>query len=400
MSDRVFDVAIAGGGFAGSSLAGVLARGGLDVIVIERERQFRDRIRGEFTWPWGRAEIDRLGLLPVFESIGALELRQMDEYLDGAYSRTIEIVPRPGLTYQHAALQDGLFAWAAAQGATLLRPARVRGFAGGDTPTLQVEQNDSEVTVHARLVVAATGKDSGARKWTGGDSETDPEHHRFGGVSIEGASFPNETLMLGQNSPEQALLFHLTETVSRFYVRAFEEEIRAKGLNRTFEAMLNFARSWFAIDVLAHARQVGPLGFFSNSTSWATKLTGNGVALIGDVAGSADPSGGHGTSLTFRDVRVLSDLLLESNDWAAALDTYERDRTAYYDVLRARDRWYSEVAAGVGPLGEERRKNQARAREVDPTLGGFGAIEFLGPDGLNPDETHRRIFYGETITAT
>lgn len=400
MSDRVFDVAIAGGGFAGASLAGVLARGGLDVIVIERERLFRDRIRGEFTWPWGRAEIEQLGILPVFESIGALELRQMVEYLDGAYSRTIEIIPRPGLTYQHAALQDGLLTWASAQGATLLRPARVRSFNGSDTPALQVQHGDLEVTIHARLVVAATGKDSSARRWIGGESAADPEHHRFGGVSIERAKFPSEALLLGQNSPEQALLFHLTETVSRFYVRAFAEEIRARGLNRSFEALLSFARTWFSADVLANARQVGPLGFFANSTRWATKLTGNGVALIGDVAGSADPSGGHGTSLTFRDVRVLSNLLLESNDWTAALEAYDRDRSAYYDVLRARDRWYGDVAAGVGSLGEERRQNQARARELDPTLGGFGAIEFLGPDGLVPDEAHRRIFYGETLTAS
>jgi 2-polyprenyl-6-methoxyphenol hydroxylase-like FAD-dependent oxidoreductase len=143
---------------------------------------------------------------------------------------------------------------------------------------------------------------------------------------------------------------------------------------------------------------VGPLGFFSNSTSWATKLTSEGVALIGDVAGSADPSGGHGTSLTFRDVRVLSERLLESEDWVTALATYEQERTAYYDVLRARDRWYGEVAAGPGPLGEERRANQAAARELDPTLGGFGAIEFLGPDGLVADEAHRRIYFGEAIS--
>ncbi len=398
MNDRVFDVAIAGGGFAGSSLAGVLARGGLDVVVIERERHFRDRIRGEFTWPWGRAEIERLGLLPVFESIGALELRQMNEYLGGAYSRSIEIVPRPGLTYQHAALQDALLGWATVQGATVVRPGRVRRFDGGSTAALLVALEDSEIAIRARLVVAATGKDSSARNWTGGDSVTDPEHHRFGGVSIEGACFPAGTLMLGQHSPEQALLFHLSDSISRFYVRAFGDDVKGQRLDRSFDALLNHARPWFESDVLSNAKQVGPLGFFPNSTSWATRLTGTGVALIGDVAGSADPSGGHGTSLTFRDVRVLSDLLLGSKDWDTALEIYERERTAYYDVLRARDRWYGDVAAGRGPLGEERRANQAKARELDPMLGGFGAIEFLGPDGLVADEAHRRIFFGEAIS--
>jgi len=120
--------------------------------------------------------------------------------------------------------------------------------------------------------------------------------------------------------------------------------------------------------------------------------------LIGDVAGSADPSGGHGTSLVFRDVRILSELLLQGDDWASAMETYERERRAYYGVIRARDRWYGEVAAGRGPEGEERRARQAKARELDPTLGGFGAIEFFGPDDLTPDEEHRRVYFGEHIS--
>ena len=48
-----YDVVVVGGGIAGSCLAGVLARGGLAVLLLERESAFRDRVRGELTWPWG-----------------------------------------------------------------------------------------------------------------------------------------------------------------------------------------------------------------------------------------------------------------------------------------------------------------------------------------------------------
>jgi 2-polyprenyl-6-methoxyphenol hydroxylase-like FAD-dependent oxidoreductase len=398
VSRRTVDVAIAGGGFAGSSLGGVLARAGLNVVIVERERAFRDRIRGEFTWPWGRKEIERLGLMPVFESIGALPLLRLDEYVDGAYDRSIEVVPRPGLTFQHARLQSALLAWAAEQGADVIRPARVSGYQPGDHPTLLIDRDGNPETISARLVVAATGRESGARDWPGGSSESDPEHHRFGGVSIEGASFPDGSLLLGQHSPEQALLFHLGEGQSRLYLRTFDDVLHAAERARSFDAMLAYVNQWFDPTILANAHQVGPLGFFSNSNTWATRLTSEGVVLIGDVAGTADPSGGHGTSLVFRDVRVLGDLLLASQDWNAALATYERERTTYFNVLRARDRWYAEVAAGRGPEGEERRARQGKARELDPTLGGFGAIEFLGPDGLDPDEAHRRMYFGEHIS--
>jgi flavin-dependent dehydrogenase len=42
------DVVIVGAGIAGASLATVLARSGIEVVVLERQREYRDRVRGEF----------------------------------------------------------------------------------------------------------------------------------------------------------------------------------------------------------------------------------------------------------------------------------------------------------------------------------------------------------------
>ena len=57
-----YDVIVIGGGIAGSCIAGILARNGHGVLVVEKEATFRDRIRGEGTWPWGVVEARRAGL--------------------------------------------------------------------------------------------------------------------------------------------------------------------------------------------------------------------------------------------------------------------------------------------------------------------------------------------------
>ena len=56
------DVVIVGGGIAGSSLATVMARDGYQVVVLERQTAYRDKVRGEWMACWGVAELLRLNL--------------------------------------------------------------------------------------------------------------------------------------------------------------------------------------------------------------------------------------------------------------------------------------------------------------------------------------------------
>jgi choline dehydrogenase-like flavoprotein len=69
-----FDLLVVGGGLAGASLATVLAREGASVLVVERERVYRDRVRGEVIAPWGCAEAKRLGLCTYRRSNDGLNL--------------------------------------------------------------------------------------------------------------------------------------------------------------------------------------------------------------------------------------------------------------------------------------------------------------------------------------
>ena len=62
MAQGTYDIITVGGGLGGSTLAKVMAERGARVLVVERERQFRDRVRGEVMVSWGVAEARALGI--------------------------------------------------------------------------------------------------------------------------------------------------------------------------------------------------------------------------------------------------------------------------------------------------------------------------------------------------
>jgi flavin-dependent dehydrogenase len=59
---REYDIIVVGGGLGGASLAKAMAEHDARVLVLERERRFKDRVRGEGMWPWGIAELKELGV--------------------------------------------------------------------------------------------------------------------------------------------------------------------------------------------------------------------------------------------------------------------------------------------------------------------------------------------------
>ena len=56
------------GGLGGAAVAGAMAERGASVLVLERETQFKDRVRGEGIAPWGVAEARQLGIYDMLLS--------------------------------------------------------------------------------------------------------------------------------------------------------------------------------------------------------------------------------------------------------------------------------------------------------------------------------------------
>jgi 2-polyprenyl-6-methoxyphenol hydroxylase-like FAD-dependent oxidoreductase len=402
MTTTSFDVIIVGGGIAGSALGGVLARGGLGVLVVEKEPRFRDRIRGEGTYPWGVAAALTAGLGDLLATAGCVDLVGVRRYeqrqLKTTYywkSDSIDGIDEIG--FLHPRLQEAAFAWAEAQGATTRRPAKATTFSHNGKATLTVAHDGGDSEYTARLVVGADGKSSMARRWTGGEAVADPEHHRFGGVLVSGVTTDDrDTDNLASHRQCACNWFAAGPDYTRLYLQARADWLRQHGADRSFEAILAVAKTFMPEGALDEARQEGPIGFFPNNDVWASRVAGNDVALIGDAAGAPDPSQGHGTCLLFRDVRELSEALLSEPDWRAAIAGYAERRARYFDVILQYDRWNNILELDEGDDADRLRESHERAKEADPTLGGFELIAARGPDGLVADDGARRMYFGES----
>ncbi len=396
------DVAVVGGGVAGSSVAAVLAQSGMSVVLIERETRFRDRVRGESIHPWGVREVRALGLSDVLRSAGAHELPLWDGYANrasvvgGRYESLGPDVPNELAVY-HPALQSALLDHARGCGVRILRPARVTAFSPGSLPRLLVETDDGRYEVYTRLVIGADGRQSAARRWLGARTVREPVHHQVGGCLLDGVSLADDTFATAGLDGGTVLIFPQGGGRVRSYVVGNDDLVAPiRGREHVAEYIACCA-SVFPEGSFGEARAIGPLAFFPNADVWSDRLYGDGVVLIGDAAGANDPSGGHGLSLCFRDVRQIRDRLTSAADWDAALRDYEAQRSTYYGVLRTFMQWLAILFTEVGPEAAARRERVGRAREADPTGGGFARMDISGPDGLIVDEAARRHYFGKDL---
>jgi 2-polyprenyl-6-methoxyphenol hydroxylase-like FAD-dependent oxidoreductase len=119
----------------------------------------------------------------------------------------------------------------------------------------------------------------------------------------------------------------------------------------------------------------------SGEDTWTEVPFVEGIVLIGDAGGYNGPIIGEGLSLALRDVRLLSEILLEQPEWAPSrLERYGHQRREGLRRMRIVAELRATLAAQFGPEAAARRARFRDLAREDPNLGIVALVTHLGPD--------------------
>lgn len=346
-----YDIITIGGGVGGSSLAKAMAENGYKVLVVERETQFKDRVRGEWIAPWGVAEARALGLFDTLIAAGGHQPEMMTTFAGPAPlppRNAAETSPQgeQQLTIYHPKMQGALLEAAEKAGAEVRRGARVLGAEAGAEPRVEIESGGRAEAKTARIIAACDGRNSLARKWGGFQSAQVPAGNLLGGVLVEGMPDDGNSSVLVFNPVfgQCALYFPQGPGHGRAYFgNRLDSGLRLQGDADMPRFLEEAIRTGFPADRLAGMKQTGPLATFEGLDDFVDHPYKDGVALVGDAAATTDQTWGQGLSLTLRDARGLRDALLARDDWDAAGHAYAENHDSYYQALREAEHWLTTV---------------------------------------------------------
>jgi 2-polyprenyl-6-methoxyphenol hydroxylase-like FAD-dependent oxidoreductase len=391
-----YDLITVGGGLGGSALAKVLAEHGMRVLVIEREHQFADRIRGEFLVPWGVAEARRIGLYDTLLERCGHEAPYFDLVGMGPVRDLKATTPQqlPALTLYHPEMQEAVLDAARKAGAEIWRGATVREVRPGKLPAVLVARDGRSEEVRARLVVCADGRTSMGRQWGGFTTRREKQKLLGAGVMFENLATAEDTstMLVNPQLRRAALLFPQGAGRVRAYLMYGSGLDRLQGADDVSRFVDECVRSGLPRECYAAARAVGPLASFDMTETWVEHPCRDGVALIGDAAGSSDPTWGQGLSITLRDVRELSDKLLADKDWDLAGHRYAHAHDIYFQTEIRVDDWSFDLFFGEGPKADQLRERAFPLLAAQPDRipdHGFSGLDL--PSG----EEVRKRFFGE-----
>jgi 2-polyprenyl-6-methoxyphenol hydroxylase-like FAD-dependent oxidoreductase len=307
---------VVGGGPAGMMLGYLLARAGIDTIVLEKHADFFRDFRGDTVHPSTMQVMDELGLIDDFLKIPHDELQKLDGYF-GETPLRIADVSRTGAKYPFIAFmpQWDFLNFLRDKGhrfpnLKVMMSTEATGLiqSGDKIVGVQAEDAQGALDITADLTVACDGRHSVVRP--------------SAGLDVEEIGAPMDVLWfrVGKGAETESVFARIESgrmmvTLDRgtywqcayVIVKGHYEEIKARGLDAfradvvalapTLRSGIADVKSWDDVKLLTVA--------VNRLKQWMRP----GLLCIGDAAHAMSPVGGVGVNIAVQDAVAAANLL-------------------------------------------------------------------------------------------
>ncbi|HEY2478035.1 MAG TPA: NAD(P)/FAD-dependent oxidoreductase [Solirubrobacterales bacterium] len=363
-----FDVIVVGARCAGASLAIMLARAGLSVCLLDKDRFPSDTLSTHGIQPAGVQILERIGVLDSLLEL-APPIRRLRMAFDDAAPTTTDlegVVGGPALNVRRVALDEILLGAAADAGAEVRTRTAVTGLVsdGGRVNGVTTAAG----RVRAPLVVGADGARSSVARFVGAK-----ERHRTpnGRVFMWGYYDVDPTggeMWIGKLGDHTHLAMPTDGGLTvvaicpsidrRAEVRADREAVFESGL-----------RAWPELHArMEGAERDGPVRTMAGLTGFFRPSAGPGWALVGDAGHFKDPTAGQGISDALRQAVSLAPVIARAlGDAQGSPDIALRDWWHRRDEDAWEMYWFAHDMGAAGPTSPLRREGQ-RQIAADPQM--------------------------------
>ncbi|MDB4948784.1 MAG: NAD(P)/FAD-dependent oxidoreductase [Gemmatimonadetes bacterium] len=351
--DPACDVLVAGGGPAGAATAAHLARAGLRVTLLDRQRFPRDKVCGDFVGPAAMVELDALGVTGVPEYRATNVIRHAAVHLNGVELirqplPQVEGMPAYGRVIPRMLLDAWLLDAARRAGANLVEGVRVTGFdAGPHGVTVAAERDREPCTFRARLLVGADGSNSVVARTLRGSVPPDEDRIVAVRAYYDGDSGPEDRCDLyftGESFPGYYWLFPTGGGRANVGVGMVLETLPPTGDHLRGLLLDLVARDPALSARLEGARMEGKVvGWPLTTYDARLPVVGERVMLVGDAAGFINPLNGEGIQYALVSARWAAETVAD----AVAADDFSVARLKTYAARAERELRYDMALAGL-----------------------------------------------------
>lgn len=325
-----YDAVIVGARCAGAATAMLLARAGLDVLVIEQGARGADTLSTLALMRAAVLQLSRWGLLSAITSAGTPPIH-ITTFHYGDDAIAIPIKPRDGVDALYAprrTVLDPLLADAAASaGAQIAYRVRLKELlrdTNGRIAGAMVESGGRTRRIAATIVIGADGitstvaKAVDAQPYHLGAHMASVIYTRATGFPVDGYHWhfnPGTSVGMIPTNEEETLVF--ASTTRERFLRELRFDL-ATGFRTVLRETVPF------VDTALSRAMLSPYRAFAGHPGFLRPAWGPGWALVGDAGYFKDPITAHGITDALRDAESLARAVVSGTE--AALGEYEAVR--------------------------------------------------------------------------